>query len=119
MCAVITRLSSFCNALQVIEHLQLRKRHRFKSTVELEAFFAAKDFGNGLEYSYAQKCNIIREQIQLRKKLGGVVKVSGRNATARFVRHKKIPNALAWVVDSVQSDVRKGICPWDSPSREA
>ena len=77
----------------MIEHLKLRKRHRFKTTEELEAFFAAKDFGNGLEYSYAQKCTIMREQIQLRKKLDGVVKV-GETQLHNFSDTKKYPTPL-------------------------
>ena len=54
---------------------------------ELEAFFNDKDVISGLEYSYAEKCLVLREQIQLRKKLDGIKKIgditlhnfSGRN----------------------------------------
>ena len=111
MCAVITRLSSFCNAIQVIEHLQLRKRHRFKSTAELEAFFEAKDFANGLEYSYAQKCTIIRERIQLRKKLDGIVKV-GETKVHNLSDTKKYPEPLPglWTMFNLMC-AREGICP--------
>jgi len=60
---------------KMIEHLKLRKRRRFKTVAELQAFFMDKGLVAGLEYSYAEKCKIIREQIQLRKKLDGVTKV--------------------------------------------
>jgi hypothetical protein len=93
MHAVATGLSSFCDALQVIEHLKLRKRRRFKTTEELEAFFAAKDFSNGLECSCTQKRTIMREKTQLRKKLDGVVKV-GETQLHNFSDTKKHPTPL-------------------------
>ena len=61
--------------MKVIEHLKLRKRRRFKSVSELESFFNDKDIVSGLEYSYAEKCLVLREQIQLRKKLDGIKKI--------------------------------------------
>ena len=53
----------------------MRKRRRFRTVKELEAFFNDKDVVSGLEYSYAEKCLVLREQIQLRKKLDGVKKI--------------------------------------------
>ncbi len=62
---------------KVKEHLKLRQRHRFQTVGELDEFLAQNNVADGLEYSYAEKCNIVREQIQLRKKLDGIKKVSG------------------------------------------
>ena len=59
--------------------MKLRKRRRFKTVAELEAFFSDKDVVAGLEYSYAEKCKIIREQIQLRKKLDCITKIGDTN----------------------------------------
>jgi hypothetical protein len=61
--------------IQVIEHLKLRKRRRLKTEAELDAFFSKKDIVGGFEYNYAEKCTIVREQIQLRKKLDGITKI--------------------------------------------
>ncbi len=45
-----------------------------KTEAELDAFFSKKDIVGGFEYSYAEKCTIVREQVQLRKKLEGITK---------------------------------------------
>ena len=46
---------------KVIEHLKLRTRRRLKSMTELEAFLAERNTTDGLEYSYAEKCTVLRE----------------------------------------------------------
>ncbi len=53
------------------------QRHRFQTVGELEEFLAQNNAADGLEYSYAEKCKIVREQIQLRKKLDGIKQVNG------------------------------------------
>ena len=60
---------------KVKDFLKLMKRRRFRTVVELETFFGQKNVVDGLEYSYAKKCNILRDQIQIRKKLDGIRKV--------------------------------------------
>jgi hypothetical protein len=60
--------------MQVIEHLKLRKRRRLKTEEDCDAFFTKKDVVGGFEYSYAEKCTIVREQVQQRKKLDGITK---------------------------------------------
>jgi hypothetical protein len=62
---------------KVKEYLKLRQRHRIQTVGELEEFLAHNNAADGLEYSYAEKCKIVREQIQLRKKLDGIKKVGG------------------------------------------
>ena len=59
---------------RVLEHLKFRSRRRFKSLEELEGFLEQNDPVDGMEYSYAMKCEILREQVQLRKKLDGIKK---------------------------------------------
>ena len=61
--------------MKVIEHLKLRKRRRLKTEEKFDAFFAQKDIVGGFEYSYAEKYTIVREQVQLRKKLDGITKI--------------------------------------------
>ena len=60
---------------KVKEYLKLRKRHRFKTIEELEAFLGRVNAVDGLEHSYAEKCKIIRDQIQIRKRLDGIKKI--------------------------------------------
>ena len=60
---------------KVKEYLKMLKRRRFKTVAELEKFFGEKNVVDGLEHSYAEKCTILRDQIQIRKKLDGVKKV--------------------------------------------
>jgi hypothetical protein len=60
---------------KVKDHLKLLKRRRFKTVPELEEFFNEKNAADGLELSYAEKCLVLRDQIQIRKKLDGIKKV--------------------------------------------
>ena len=43
----------------------------------MESFLSKVNETDGLEYSYAEKCTILREQIQLRKQMDGLKKVGG------------------------------------------
>lgn len=53
----------------------MRQRHRIRSVVEMESFLSKVNETDGLEYSYAEKCLVLREQIQLRKQMDGVKKI--------------------------------------------
>ena len=53
---------------KVKDHLKLLKRRRFKTVPELEEFFNEKNAADGLKLSYAEKCLVLRDQIQIRKK---------------------------------------------------
>ena len=78
---------------KVVEHLKLRKRRRFRTVKELEDFIALKDTVAGLEYSHAEKCTILRDQVQLRKKLDGISRI-GETNLHNFAGLKKYPNPL-------------------------
>ena len=52
---------------KVKDYLKLTKLRRFKTVAELEKFFDDKNVVDGLEYSHAEKCTILRDQIQIRR----------------------------------------------------
>ena len=59
---------------KVIGHLKLRKRRRFKTAVELQAFSRRRTWW--LDWNIATLKNVkLSEQMQLYKKLGGITKV--------------------------------------------
>ena len=78
---------------RVLEHLKFRSRRRFKSLEELEGFLEQNDPVDGMEYSYAMKCEILREQVQLRKKLDGIKKIG--DVTLHNCSGKEYPEPLA------------------------
>ena len=78
---------------KVAEHIALRSKRRFKSVAEMEQYLARISPIDGLEYSYAEKCNILREQVQLRKKLDGVGKI-GNIVLHNFSNSEKYPDPL-------------------------
>ena len=63
------------HANKVVEYYKLRARRRFKTIEELQLYLDDTNPTDGLEYSHAEKCTILREQIQLRKKLDGIGKI--------------------------------------------
>jgi hypothetical protein len=60
---------------KVKDHLGLLKRRRFKTVSKLEGFLNEKNAAGGLELSHAEKCLVLRDQIQIRKKPDGIKKV--------------------------------------------
>ena len=49
---------------RVKEHLKLRARRRFRTAEEINTFMSEVSATDGLEYSYAEKCTILREQVK-------------------------------------------------------
>ena len=63
----------------------------------------------GLEYSYAEKCLILREQIQLRKKLDGIAKIG----TTKLHNYTGLPPTPALLVaPTTPLTKQKQECPW-------
>ena len=67
---------------------------------------------DGLEFSYAEKCTTVREQIQLRKQMDGVKKV-GEVALHNCGDTKKYPEPFGKQAHGVlRVDLFKGSCTW-------
>ena len=63
------------HANKVVEYYKLRARRRFKTIEELQLYLDDTNPMDGLEHLHAEKCTILREQIQLQKKLDGIGKI--------------------------------------------
>ena len=89
----------------------LKKKHRVCTVEELISKLTEFDVDSGKEYSYAVKCDIVREQIQIRKRLDRVTKIGDVKLTNHS--QKGIENPLDKLIEDfaliVQFEITNGI----------
>ena len=89
----------------------LKEKHRVCTVEELMSKLTEFDVDSGKEYSYAVKCDIVREQIQIRKRLDRVTKIGDVKLTNHS--QKGIENPLDKLIEDfaliVQFEITNGI----------
>lgn len=89
----------------------LKNKHRVCTVEDLMSMMAAFDAESGKEHSYAVRCDMVREQIQIRKKLDHVTKIGDTKLTNHS--QKGVESPLEKLIEDfaliVQHEVTNGI----------